>query len=139
LRGASALADVLRANPNSRLRVFVIWEPVLSTDWGTPSEALTANIPDRRVVQFFDHDRRLSAMLGGVPRIESLALDRKISFRMKDVIWDTALVYPPGVAWGSPAKLMVAPVVKFAAALSSFLPPPLPGDSPSRSSDPLFR
>jgi hypothetical protein len=35
---------------------------------------------------------------------------------MKDVIWDTALVYPPGASWGTQAKLMVAPVVKFSAA-----------------------
>jgi hypothetical protein len=96
--------------------VFVIWEPVLATDWGPPAQALTANVPDRRVVQFYDRDRRLSAMLGGVAHLDTLALDRRIAFRMKDVIWDTALVYPPGVEWGAPANLMVAPVVKFSGA-----------------------
>jgi hypothetical protein len=101
---------VLRENPGARLRVFVIWEPVLANDWGTPAQALTANVPDRRVVQFFDRERRLSAMLGGVAHLESLASDRRIAFRMKDVIWDTALVYPAGASWGTPAKLMVAPV-----------------------------
>jgi hypothetical protein len=111
------LTDVLRANPGSGLRVFVIWEPVLSTDWGTPAQALTANVPDRRAVQFYDRERRLSAMLGGAAHSESLARDRRIAFRMKDVIWDTALVYPPGASWGTPAKLMVAPVVKFVALL----------------------
>ena len=95
------------------MRVFVIWEPVLATDWGTPSQALTANVPDRRTVQFFDRERRLSAMLGGVARVDTLASDRRVGFRMKDVIWDTALVYAPGAQWGMPAELMVAPVVKF--------------------------
>ena len=98
--------------------MFVIWEPVLATDWGTPAQALTANVPDRRAVQFFDRERRLSAMLGGVAHLESLAGDRRIAFRMKDAIWDTALVYPAGVEWGAPAKLMVAPVVRFAALLT---------------------
>ena len=110
---------MLRANPGSRLRVFVIWEPVLATDWGTPAQALTANVPDRRAVQFFDRERRLSAMLGGVAHLDALASERKIGFRMKDVIWDTVLVYPPGAQWGAPARLMVAPVVKFAALLTS--------------------
>jgi hypothetical protein len=113
LRGASAIAEVLHANPDPRLRVFVIWEPVLATDWGTPSDSLTANVPDRRTVQFYDRQRRLSAMLGGVSHLDALARERRIGFRMKDVVWDTVLVYPPGVSWGSPADLMVAPVVKF--------------------------
>jgi hypothetical protein len=106
---------VLRANHDPRLRVFVIWEPVLATDWGTPSQALTSNVPDRRAVQFYDRQRRLSAMLGGVAHRDALARDRRIGFRMKDVLWDTVLVYPPGARWGTPADLMVAPVVNLAA------------------------
>jgi hypothetical protein len=32
---------------------------------------------------------------------------------MKDVIWDTALVFPPFAKWETPAALLLAPVVKF--------------------------
>jgi hypothetical protein len=93
--------------------VFVIWEPVLATDWGTPSPSLTGQVADPRVTHFWDHDRRLSNLYGGGSRVTELAHAEQVGFRMKDVLWDAALVYPPGRAWGSPAKLLVAPVVKF--------------------------
>jgi hypothetical protein len=32
---------------------------------------------------------------------------------MLDVLWDAALVYPPGVKWGEPATALFAPVMKF--------------------------
>ena len=107
------MADVLRENADARARVFVVWEPVLQTDWGTLNPSITSTLPDRRVVQFWDPERKLSALLGGVSKLDSLAAERKIGFRMKDVVWDTALVYPAGVRWGAPANLIVAPVVKW--------------------------
>lgn len=91
----------------------MVWEPVLATDWGTPSQTLTSNVPDTRAKHFWDHDHLLSANYGDAPKVETLAGIHKISFRMKDVVWDTALVYPPGTKWGSPATLLVAPVVKY--------------------------
>ncbi len=104
---------MLLGHPKADTRVFVVWEPVLTTDWGTPSQALTAYVADRRAVHFWDHDRVLSAMLGGAGKLETLADERNIGFRMKDVVWDTALVYPPGARWGGRAKLLVAPVTKY--------------------------
>jgi hypothetical protein len=70
-------------------------------------------IPDTRAVHFWDHDRRLSAILGGPPDLLSIARAQKLGFRMKDVIWDTALVYPPGAKWSAPAASLFAPVVKW--------------------------
>ena len=115
------MADVLRGNPGAKVRVFVIWEPVLATDWGTPSQTLTANVPDARAVHFWDPQRRLSAAYGNAPKLDLLAGIRNVSFRMKDVVWDTALVYPPGAKWGSPAELLVAPVVKYRDGLAEAL------------------
>lgn len=107
------MADVLRADSWAKVRVFIVWEPILVTDWGTPSPSLSGNIPDGRATHFWDRDRRLSAFLGGAPKVDTLALDRRVSFQMKDAVWDTALLYPPGVKWGEPAALLVAPVVKY--------------------------
>jgi hypothetical protein len=113
LRGASAVADVLKAHPASAVRVLVVWEPILPTDWGSPSPSLTSFVADPRAIHFWDRGRRLSAMLGGVANVEKLARDLKVEFRMKDVIWDVALVYPPGVRWGERASTALAPVVDF--------------------------
>ncbi len=55
-------------------------------------------------------------MLGGIclEQVDSLAAERQIAFKMKDVVWDAALLYAPGVKWGARANvLMVAPVFKF--------------------------
>jgi len=122
LRGASAIADVLKANPDPRLRVYVIWEPVLETDWGTPSPTLTANVADPRAQHFWDPGRTLSAAYGGAANLDRLSPNRKIAFRMKDVIWDAALVYPPNTKWGTPAQLLIAPVFKFRDDLALALP-----------------
>lgn len=101
--------------------MFVVWEPVLATDWGTPSPSLTGYVADSRVVHFWDRGRGLSALLGGPPKLNALADDVRASFRMKDVVWDTALLYPAGKRWGSPGKLLVAPVVKHGDELSAAL------------------
>ena len=115
------MAEVLRQNTRRDLHVFVIWEPVLETDWGTPSQALTGHVADARTTHFWDRGRRLSALFGGAAQLPSLAAVEKVGFRMKDVVWDAALLYPPGVRWGSPAKLLLAPVVKYQADLAAAL------------------
>ena len=122
MRGASAIADVLKANPDPRLRVYVIWEPVLETDWGTPSPTLTNNVADPRALHFWDPGRTLSAAYGGASNLDALAPTRKIAFRMKDVVWDAALIYPPKTKWGTPAQLLIAPVFKFRDDLALALP-----------------
>ncbi len=103
------------------VQVFVVWEPVLTTDWGHPGSGLTANVADARAVHYWDPQRRLSALLGGPARLQELAQKSQIAFRMKDVVWDAALVYPAHSKWGTPAELLVAPVFKFPADLATHL------------------
>jgi hypothetical protein len=112
---------MLKARPDAPVRVLVVWEPVLPTDWGSPSPSLTAFIADRRATHFFDRDRRLSASMGGPGAVEKLAADSKIEFNMKDVIWDVVFVYPPGSRWGDRAATALAPVVDFGDDLSAAL------------------
>jgi hypothetical protein len=113
----------LRADSAANVRVLIVWEPVLSTDWGDPSPSLTSLITDNRAIQFWDRDRKLSSLLGGPGHLQTLARLEKVGFQMKDVIWDAALLYPAGAVWGSPADLLVAPVVKFSDALGAAFTP----------------
>ena len=101
--------------------MFVVWEPVLLTDWRRPGESQTSYVPDPRAAHLWDLNRRLSAMYGGSTRIDAIAETRQKAFRMKDVVWDVALVYPPGIRWGQPAKLLLAPVVNFREQLAGAL------------------
>ena len=67
------------------VRVFVIWEPVLPTDFVAPSTAALARIPDVRAAQYWDRKRVLSHLLGEHNR--------------STVVWDYIAVYAPGTLW----------------------------------------
>jgi len=85
LQGASATGRLLREINNQDVRVFVIWEPVLPTDFVAPSTASLARIPDARAAQYWDTRRALSHLLGEHNR--------------STVVWDYIAVYAPGTLW----------------------------------------
>ena len=92
--------------PTVRLRVLVVWEPVLPTDWAAPTTAVLARVADRRALQFWDKGRLVSEKIlaSGFPN----PLDGP-------VVWDFVALYPPGVRWdGSfpPPRFSGAPVVR---------------------------
>lgn len=67
------------------MRVFVIWEPVLPTDWGAPSTASLRRISDGRVQQYWDKDRLLSKAMGEKDG--------------SSIVWDWVGVYSSGSQW----------------------------------------
>jgi len=85
LQGASATGQLLREIDSRDVRVFVIWEPVLATDFVAPSTTALARIPDVRAAQYWDRKRALSHLLGEHNR--------------STVVWDYIAVYAPGTHW----------------------------------------
>ena len=83
------------------IRVFVVWEPVLPTDWWAPSSAVLRRVSDGRTRQYWDRGRLLSKAMG-----ETGA---------KSIVWDRVVVYRQGVTWSEtvPPKAVVSvgPVV----------------------------
>jgi hypothetical protein len=73
---------VLRDVHDPNVRVFVVWEPVLITDWHPPGASAVARVPDARVTQFWDPGRTLSQ-----------------SIRRGRVVWDYVAIFPPVVRW----------------------------------------
>jgi hypothetical protein len=67
------------------VRVFVVWEPVLPTDWTAPSTAALRRIADARAAQFWDKGRLISHLMGEHDR--------------RSVVWDFIAIYGQGVAW----------------------------------------
>src|SRR5215475_13047000 len=67
------------------VRVFVIWEPVLPTDWTSPSTATLRRISDARAAQFWDKGRLISHSMGEHDR--------------QSIVWDYVAVYPATVMW----------------------------------------
>jgi hypothetical protein len=85
LQGASATEQLLHEIDTKDVRVFVVWEPVLATDFTAPSTAALARIPDVRAAQYWDRKRTLSHLLGEHNR--------------STVMWDHIAVYAPGTIW----------------------------------------
>ena len=67
------------------MRAFVVWEPVLPTDWSSPSIAPRSRLSDVRVTQFWDQGRVISHLMGEHDR--------------RSVVWDYIAVYPAGARW----------------------------------------
>ena len=81
------------------MRAFVVWEPVLPTDWGAPSTAALKRISDGRAAQYWDKDRLVSKSKGEHDR--------------KSIVWDHIAVYAPGATWNqTPTVFADGPVVK---------------------------
>ena len=83
------------------VRVFVVWEPVLLTDWGSPSTATLNRIPDSRASQFWDKGRLISHSMGERDR--------------RSVVWDRIAVYAAGAVWSERPPVALyegAPVVR---------------------------
>jgi hypothetical protein len=124
LQGASATEQVLQENNGANVRVFVVWEPGLATDFATPSTSALARIPDIRASQYWDRKRVLSRLLGERNR--------------STVVWDSIAVYAPGTFWhDTPPKPIYynGPVARFHSAMQQtlglefavqFINPPLP-------------
>jgi hypothetical protein len=102
VRGASALEALLESQPDSHLRVFVIWEPVLATDLSAPSTIALRRIHDSRVKQYWDQNRVLSHAMGEHDR--------------PSVVWDYVAVYKPAQIWTAAPpqpEFTGRPVVRF--------------------------
>ena len=67
------------------MRAFIVWEPVLPTDWAAPSSAALRRVSDPRAAQFWDKRRLLSHSMGERDR--------------RSVVWDYIAVYPAGTIW----------------------------------------
>lgn len=87
MRGASALHKVLSKYPDPRIRVFVIWERVLFTDWWKPESATLQLISIPQAAQYWDPERLLSRQLGEQPG------DRN------SIVWDMVMIYRQGATW----------------------------------------
>jgi hypothetical protein len=98
------------------LKVLVVWEPILPTDWGKPTSPVLARIPDLRAVQFWDKDHFISKELrpqlsGSEPNCCTRA----------GTLWDTVALYPRNVKWGGQPVFIDGPVVDVAPELAKKL------------------
>ena len=99
LRGASAVQEILDSLRELRVRVFVVWEPVIATDVAPPTTSTLARINDRRAVQYWDHDRVLSADIVRSVMAAPSRYGLADELYGDSIVWDTVAVFPRDVRW----------------------------------------
>ena len=78
---------MLKGFPAKPARIFVVWEPVLITDWSIPSTATLSRVSYPRAAQFWDKDRLISHSMGEHDR--------------HSIVWDHVAIYSRGAVWGA--------------------------------------
>ena len=79
-----------------RVRVLVVWEPMLPTDWSRPSGWVQSRISDPRVAQFWDRDHLVAKELR-----QQFPSSQAICCQRSGILWDFAALYPSSVQWGN--------------------------------------
>jgi hypothetical protein len=103
------------------VKVFAVWEPILSTDWMRPTTWVLARLNDRRGAQYWDPAHLLAKQMAKDARDPQ---SKQKCCTRNGVLWDLAAVYPPGLVWSDampPAVLFNGPVVKVDEALEAEL------------------
>jgi hypothetical protein len=87
----------LTENPQARVEVFVIWEPVLAGDTIPPRTMSIDLLTDRRVQQFWDPGRLVSnAVIASIRESGAQAAPSGVDLR---VMWDYVSIHPPKSRW----------------------------------------
>ncbi len=80
------------------MRVLVVWEPILITDWRPPGSAALGRIPDGRVRQFWDPEHRVAEEVARIANQQSTQLEPDCCMK-KGLNWDEAILYAPHSYW----------------------------------------
>jgi hypothetical protein len=96
LKGATGIQRTLERYPNHGITTFVVWQPILSTDWGKPRSGALHRLKDPRVLQFWDADHHAAEAL----RHSHESRSQLPNCCYEDGIWwDLMAVYPVGARW----------------------------------------
>jgi hypothetical protein len=109
--------------PNAKVKVFVIWEPIIFSDLTLPADSVLRRVTDVRAAQYYDRNHLVSKAL------QAQMLARGVTGRdylVKDkYVWDTMAVYAPGTRWENSAApkpdFVGAPVVEVSDRLTGYL------------------
>lgn len=81
--------QILAAIDDERLRVYVVWTPVLKEDNRQAAVKAKANVTDPRAVHFWDADKSLGTALGEIVTLP----------RGRTLAWDVYFVFDRDVQW----------------------------------------
>jgi len=89
---------VLEQNPDPHIHVFAVWEPILLTDYSSPSTGVLARLSDPRVEQYWDKNHLFAEQLAR--RLKSDPNHpRPRCCAESGIDWDEVVVYRQDVHW----------------------------------------
>jgi hypothetical protein len=87
--------------------VFIVWEPILPTDWQSPTQLLLSRASDLRASQYWDKAHLLSGELK-----QHLRPGEPDCCEQDGNLWDLVAVYPKGTNLRSSPSFISGPVVR---------------------------
>jgi len=99
VRGASALGQLLADARDSPLAVVVVWEPVIESDLGPPTDGGRAPLADPRVTELWDPEHLASRELLAAARADPEHFPSGDTVAGQGVAWDLIALFPPGARW----------------------------------------
>ena len=107
---------ILKQTQSEPVRVFVIWEPMLPTDWYRPARPTLKRVSDARAAQFWDKGHLIAAQVK--QQLQQFHGSAPSCCEDGGHLWDMVAMYPPGVKWGEGTPLFDdGPVYRIAPAL----------------------
>jgi len=107
---------ILKQAQSESVRVFVVWEPMLPTDWYRPTRPTLKRVSDSRAVQFWDRNHLIAAQVK--QQLQRFHGSDPSCCEDRGHLWDMAAEYPMGVQWGESAPVFDdGPVYRIAPAL----------------------
>lgn len=98
---------MLKQNHSDDLRVLVVWEPILPTDWSRPSRFVMRRIHDSRAIQFWDKNHLVAKQLRA-----DLSEPQAASCSKSKILWDVVAIFSKDAKWGSAPAFLGGPVVR---------------------------
>ncbi len=89
---------MLKQNPNPNIRVFAVWEPILPTDYSSPSTGVLARLSDPRVAQYWDKNHFFAEQLASRLKTDEGHAQPSCCNR-HGIQWDEVAVYRQDEHW----------------------------------------
>lgn len=110
------MEHIFKQTQSESVCVFVVWEPMLPTDWYRPTRPTLKRVSDARAMQFWDKNHLIASQVK--QQLQDFHGSDPSCCEDRGHLWDMAAVYPPGVKWGEAAPLFDdGPVYRIAPAL----------------------
>jgi len=85
---ASQVRKVLEEMPAAKVKVFVMWTPIMANDTRSAAVSSSAYIPDPRVEQYWD-----------LWNFTSKVLTQQLPYKDPEIAWDMLVLYKPHLIW----------------------------------------